>query len=81
MFYGNELVSCSSMRQWQLWYIFSWLPKPRIPLVLYGIRGENCPETESPSYLSFIKINPGDKNGISPINPRITSWVEVITPL
>jgi hypothetical protein len=57
------------------------LPKPGIPLLFHGIRGENCPETDSPSYLAFIKINPGDKKEISPINPRNASWVEVITLL
>jgi putative helicase MOV10L1 len=56
MFYENELVSCASVETAEKMAHFSWLPKPGIPLLFHGIRGENYQETDSPSWCNPAEV-------------------------
>lgn len=56
MFYENELVSCAPVETAEKMAHFSWLPKPGIPLLFHGIRGENYQETDSPSWCNPAEV-------------------------
>lgn len=56
MFYDNELVSFASKETAEKMAHFSWLPKPGIPLLFHGIRGENYQEADSPSWCNPAEV-------------------------
>ena len=93
MFYENELVPCASVETAEKMAHFSWLPKPGIPLIFHGIRGENYQETDSPSwcnpaevyhvirYLQLLlnaKVNPDNVGVITPYRKQVEKIREFI---
>lgn len=94
MFYDNELVACASAETAEKMAQFSWLPKPGIPLIFHGIRGENYQESDSPSwcnpaevyhvarYLQLLlnaNVNPNDVGVITPYRKQVEKIREFIT--
>lgn len=56
MFYENELVACAPVEVAERMAHFSWLPKPGVPLLFHGVRGENYQEADSPSWCNPAEV-------------------------